>query len=76
MSSTGEGFFTKTCSGSEAGSYLRLIDLVYHPTLGLRVIKKEGAPAPHASSAAACHARMLEGVDLIRTSIYDKYSGL
>ena len=28
------------CSGSEAGSYLRLIDFVYHSTLGLRVIKK------------------------------------
>ena len=28
------------CSGSEAGSYLRLIDCVYHSTLGLRVIKK------------------------------------
>jgi len=28
-------------SGSEAGSYLRLIDLVYHSTLGLRVIKKK-----------------------------------
>ena len=27
------------CSGSEAGSYLRLIDFVYHSTLGLRVIK-------------------------------------
>jgi len=27
------------CSGSEAGSYLRLMDLVYHSTLGLRVIK-------------------------------------
>jgi len=27
-------------SGSEAGSYLRLIDFVYHSTLGLRVIKK------------------------------------
>ena len=26
--------------GSEAGSYLRLIDFVYHSTLGLRVIKK------------------------------------
>ena len=26
-------------SGSEAGSYLRLLDLVYHSTLGLRVIK-------------------------------------
>jgi len=26
------------CSGSEAGSYLRLIDFVYHSTLGLRVV--------------------------------------
>jgi len=31
------------CSGSEAGSYLRLIDFVYHSTLGLRVIKKKVA---------------------------------
>ena len=30
------------CSGSEAGSYLRRIDFVYHSTLGLRVIKKKG----------------------------------
>jgi len=29
------------CSGSEAGSYLRLIDFVYHSTLGLGVIKKK-----------------------------------
>ena len=29
------------CSGSEAGSYLRLLDSVYHSTLGLRVIKKK-----------------------------------
>ena len=29
------------CSGSEAGSYLRLIDFVYHSTLGVRVIKKK-----------------------------------
>ena len=28
-------------SDSEAGSYLRLIDFVYHSTLGLRVIKKK-----------------------------------
>jgi len=34
-------YFTKMCSGSEAGSYLRLIDFVYHSTLGLRVIKKK-----------------------------------
>ena len=31
----------EVCSGSEAGSYLRLIDFVYHSTLGLRVIKKK-----------------------------------
>ena len=29
------------CSGSEAGSCLRLIDFVYHSTLDLRVIKKK-----------------------------------
>jgi len=28
-------------SGSEAGSNLRLIDFLYHSTLGLRVIKKK-----------------------------------
>jgi len=33
-------YFTEMCSGPEAGSYLRLIDFVYHSTLGLRVIKK------------------------------------
>ena len=36
----------KPCSGSEAGSYLRLIDLVYHSTLGLRVIKKKKQKNP------------------------------
>jgi len=30
-----------TPSGSEAGSYLRLIDFVYHSTLGSRVMKKK-----------------------------------
>ena len=28
------------CSGSETGSYLRLINFMYHSTLGLRVTKK------------------------------------
>ena len=32
--------FTEMCSGSEAGSYLRRTDSVYHSTLGLRVMKK------------------------------------
>ena len=31
----------RMCSGSEAGSYLRLKDFVYHSTPGLRVIKKK-----------------------------------
>ena len=34
-------YFTKMCSGFEAGSYCRLIDFVYFSTLGLRVIKKK-----------------------------------
>ena len=34
-------YFTEMCSGSEAGSYLRLIDFVYHSTLVLRVTKKK-----------------------------------
>jgi len=29
------------CGGSEAGSYFRRIDFVYHSSLGLRVIKKK-----------------------------------
>jgi len=34
-----EVFSARTCS--EEGSYLRLIDFLYHSTLGLRVMKKE-----------------------------------
>jgi len=37
-------YFTEMCSGSEAGPYLRLVDFVYHVTLGLRVIKKKKKP--------------------------------
>ena len=29
------------CSGSEAGSYLRLMDFMYHSTLGVRVMKRK-----------------------------------
>jgi hypothetical protein len=29
------------CSGSEAGSHLRIIDFVHHSTRSLRVIKKK-----------------------------------
>ena len=34
-------YFTDICSGSEAGSYVRCIDVVFHSTLGLEVIKKK-----------------------------------
>ena len=34
-------YFTEMCSGSDTGSYLRLIDFVHHSSLGLRVIKKK-----------------------------------
>ena len=46
-------YFAEMCSGSEAGSYLRLIDFVYHSTQGLRVIKKKkkkGATRRHDGS--------------------------
>ena len=33
-------YFKEMCSGFEVGSYLRLIHVVYHSTLGLRVIKQ------------------------------------
>ena len=36
-----KGDLAEMCSGSETGSYSRLIDFVYHSTLGLRVIKKK-----------------------------------
>jgi len=39
--SEGPTVFTEIRSGSKAGSYLRLIDVVYHSNLGLRVITKK-----------------------------------
>jgi len=42
---------TEMCSGSEAGSHLRLIDFVYLSTLGLRVIKKKKVPEVDAELA-------------------------
>ena len=45
-------------SGSEAGSYLRLIDFVYHSTLGLRVIKKKKVGARHRVAGYACVAAL------------------
>ena len=44
-------YFTEMCSGSKAGSYLRLIDFVYHSTLGLSVVKKKETDARCGSGA-------------------------
>jgi hypothetical protein len=38
-------YFTEMCSGSEAGLHLRLVDFVYHSTLGLRATQKR-RPCP------------------------------
>ena len=48
--------FTEVCSGSEAGSYLRFIDFVYHSTLGLRVIKKKREDGPGEAMRCEGHA--------------------
>ena len=48
------------CSGSEAGSYLRLIDFVYHSTLGLRVINKRFMEGTQSSTAIVQH-RVVQG---------------
>ena len=37
---------TEMCRGSEAGSYVRLIDFVYHSTVCSRVIKKKPTGPP------------------------------
>ena len=47
----GGRYFTEMCSGSEAGSCLRLIDFVYHSTLGLRSIKKNQKGQPETDPA-------------------------
>ena len=54
-----DNYFTEMCSGSEAGSYLRLIDFVYHSSRGLRVIKKKDYVSPF-----SCH---VESDDLLRS---------
>ena len=47
-------YFTEMCSGSEAGSYLRLIDIVHHSAaLDLRAEKKR---TEHAAALLAAWA--------------------
>jgi len=64
------------CSGSEAGSHLRLIAFVYHSTLGLRVIKKKSGEARtncrlaalrFSSSSSLLHSRL----ELTDTQVYE-----
>jgi len=40
-------YFREMWSGFEVGSYLRLIDFVYHSNLGLREIKKKKKGTTH-----------------------------
>jgi len=49
-------YFTEMCSGSEAGSYVRLIDIVYHSTLGLRVIEKKKKGLGFGIQGVGCRA--------------------
>ena len=48
-------YFTEICSGSGAGSYLRLIDFEYHSTLGLRVIQKKMKDHTHPDQSSLHH---------------------
>ena len=52
------------CSGSEAGSYLRLIDFVCHSTLGLRVIKKKKIPHLRAAKSR-CENRSTRRIEFV-----------
>ena len=65
--------FTELCSGSETGSYLRLIDFVYHSTLGLRVIKKKFwitiRLRTHGERGGEADAVPYRGTSLIRNSL-------
>jgi len=51
------GWRPEMCSGSEAGSYLRRIDFVYHSTLGLRVVKQKKRRRPERPSRATSRRR-------------------
>ena len=55
-------YFTEMCSGSEEGSYLRLIDCVYPSTLGLRVIKKNQKKKLSAAAARKPEKERKKGV--------------
>jgi len=54
------------CSGSEAGSYLRLIDFVYHSTLGLREIKKRKKMSEGGQGEPRIFLALVQGVSKAR----------
>ena len=58
---SGEQLLEEMCSGSEAGSYIRLIDFLHHSTLDLRVIKKKRSSGvePQSNSTIFFHSRVL-----------------
>ena len=68
---------TEMCSGSEAGSYLRLIDVVYHSTLGLRVIKKKrerpAGSGQERGVSPTSSSLLLSSLELSDTKVYDPY---
>ena len=59
--------FTEMCSGSETGSYLRLVDFVYHSSLGSRVTKKRRrrCPGEDPHRERECTAATREGGDRV-----------
>jgi len=65
-------YFVEMGSGSEEGSYLRLIDFVYHSTLCLRVVKKKKI-GPH-QLALSCTVVSLAWKHLqIESSLWTTY---
>ena len=71
----GWNYFTEMCSGSEAGWYLRLIDFVYHSTLGLRVIKKKKKVESGRGRRDASGFRV-QGLKLVCSGVGGRVQGL
>ena len=50
-------YFTEMCSGSEGGSYLRLIDCVHHSILGFIVMKKRRRDSEEIIAEMTCRVK-------------------
>jgi len=62
------------CRGSETGSYVRLIDFVYHSTRGLRVIKKKKVPDRRPSTTVSVmNVRAVKGANGSNNRPHDAY---